>query len=137
MPQRIAIVGAGAAGQSSAASAQRLTASLLGMSAAYALSRHPERYSVTVFEQSSSAGGVATSVPMDRRYGVDYINDGVQGGSPLFYNTSAMFDVLGFKTSSVGMQVSFGFDPATDFWSNVFPSRVIDRCSLFDLVSSH
>ena len=99
------------------------------MSAAYALSLHPDRFCVTIFEQSSSAGGMATSIPLDRsKYGADYINDGVQGASPVFYNTYAMFDKLGFKASAVGMQVSFGRDPDTDFWSNVFPSRVVDRC---------
>ncbi|KAH0828754.1 hypothetical protein J3R83DRAFT_3178 [Lanmaoa asiatica] len=110
--KRVAIVGAGAA----------------GMSAAYALSLHPDRFTVTMFEQSSSAGGMATSIPLDEsKYGADYINDGVQGASPVFYNTYAMFDKLGFKASPVGMQVSFGRDADADFWSNVFPSCVIDR----------
>ncbi|KAG8221447.1 hypothetical protein J3R82DRAFT_1643 [Butyriboletus roseoflavus] len=110
--KRVAIIGAGAA----------------GMSAAYALSLHPDRFSVTIFEQSSSAGGMAMSSPLDKsKYGADYINDGVQGASPVFYNTYAMFDKLGFKASPVGMQVSFGRDPDADFWSNMFPSRVIDR----------
>ncbi|KAH7889113.1 hypothetical protein F5I97DRAFT_1941780 [Phlebopus sp. FC_14] len=98
------------------------------MSAAYALSRHPDSFSVTVFEQASVAGGMATSIPLDKdKYGADYINDGVQGASPVFYNTFAMFEKLGFKTSPVGLQVSFGRDADRDFWSNLFPSRVIDR----------
>ena len=78
---------------------------------------------------------MAKSVPIDGRYGADYINDGVQGASSIFHNTFAMLDVLGFKASPVGMQVCFGRDPDTDFWSNVFPSRVIDRCGPFDLAS--
>lgn len=97
------------------------------MSAAYALSLHPEQYSVTVYERSASAGGMATSHPIDEsKYGASYINDGVQGASPVFHNTYAMFDVLGFKATEVGMQVSFGRD-GEDFWSNVFPSSVIER----------
>lgn len=99
------------------------------MSAAYALSLHPDRFSVTIFEQSSFVGGMATSIPLDKAtYGADYINDGVQGASPVFYNTYALFDKLGFKASPVGMQVSFGRDADTDFWSNVFPGRIVDRC---------
>lgn len=109
---RVVIVGAGAA----------------GMSAAYALSQHPERYSVKVYERSSSPGGMATSVSIDNSaYGAEYINDGVQGASPTFHNTYAMFDKLGYKTSEVDMQVSFGKDVETEFWSNVFPGRVIDK----------
>lgn len=78
---------------------------------------------------------MATSISLDKsKYGADYINDGVQGASPVFYNTYAMFDKLGFKASPVGMQVSFGREPDADFWSNVFPSRVIDR---FVLPISH
>jgi protoporphyrinogen oxidase len=109
---RVLIVGAGAT----------------GMSAAYAFSQHPERYSVKVYERSSSPGGMATSVSIDKsKYGAEYINDGVQGASPVFHNTFAMFDKLGYKASEVDMQVSFGRDAETDFWSNVFPSRVIDQ----------
>ncbi|EIW75654.1 hypothetical protein CONPUDRAFT_112209 [Coniophora puteana RWD-64-598 SS2] len=98
------------------------------MSAAYALSLHPDKFAVTIFEQSADTGGMATSIPIDgAAYGAEYINDGVQGASPVFYNTYAMFDKLGFSASPVGMQVSFGRDKDTEFWSNVFPSRVIDK----------
>lgn len=98
-----------------------------GMSAAFAFSQHPDKFEVTLFERSSYAGGMATSVDIDsEKYGASYINDGVQGASPVFHNTYAMFDRLGFKSSEVGMQVSFGRD-ADDFWSNVFPTEVIDK----------
>ncbi|KAF8635079.1 hypothetical protein AX15_000564 [Amanita polypyramis BW_CC] len=111
---RVLIVGAGAA----------------GLSAAYALSQHPDRYDVRVYERSSNPGGMATSVPIDRsKYGADYINDGVQGASPVFYNTYAMFNKLGFSATDVNMQVSFGRDEETEFWTNVFPSKVIDKFS--------
>ncbi|EKM78905.1 hypothetical protein AGABI1DRAFT_129177 [Agaricus bisporus var. burnettii JB137-S8] len=99
-----------------------------GMAAAYALSQHPDKFDVVLYERSAHPGGMATSVPIDKaKYGAEYINDGVQGASPVFYNTYALFDRLGFKASDVGMQVSFGRDPETDFWTNVFPSPVIDE----------
>lgn len=108
---RILIVGAGAA----------------GLSAAYAFSQHPDRYDVRVYERASNAGGMATSAPIDKSiFGADYINDGVQGASPVFHNTFAMFERLGFSAADVDMQVSFGRDAETEFWSNVFPSKVID-----------
>ncbi|KAF9450049.1 FAD/NAD(P)-binding domain-containing protein [Macrolepiota fuliginosa MF-IS2] len=101
-----------------------------GMSAAYALSQHPDQFNVTLYERSATVGGMATSTPISReKYGADFINDGVQGASPVFYNTYALFDRLGFKASDVDMQVSFGRDPETEFWSNVFPSQVIDKFS--------
>ncbi|TFK97429.1 FAD/NAD(P)-binding domain-containing protein [Pterulicium gracile] len=99
-----------------------------GMSAAYALSLSPEKFKVTVIDTQSQAGGMATSYPIDAsKYGADYINDGVQGASPQFYNSYAMFDLLGFKPTPVGFQVSFGNDPEKNFWSNVFPSPILDR----------
>ncbi|KAG6810135.1 hypothetical protein H0H92_013167 [Tricholoma furcatifolium] len=110
--KRVLIVGGGAA----------------GMSAAFAFSQHPELFDVTLYERSSVPGGMATSTPIDKeKYGTDYINDGVQGASPVFHNTYALFKTLGFSASDVGMQVSFGKDPESEFWSNVFPSQVIDK----------
>ncbi|KAF8125416.1 hypothetical protein EV363DRAFT_1299161 [Boletus edulis] len=67
----------------------------------------------------STCGGMATSIPLDKsKYGS--INDSVQGASLVFYTTYAMFDKLGFKASSKGIQASFGRDPDNDFWSDVF-----------------
>ncbi|KAH9895234.1 FAD/NAD-P-binding domain-containing protein [Cubamyces lactineus] len=107
-PKRVCIVGAGAA----------------GMSAAYALSRHPDRYQVTVFDKQPVAGGMATSIDVDpAKYGASYINDGVQGCSPVFANTLRMFRMLGFEPTKVGMQISFG--KGDNFWSNVFPSELV------------
>jgi hypothetical protein len=109
--KRVAIIGGGAS----------------GMSAAYALSRHPELFVVTVFEQSTHPGGMATSTPIDSSlYGASYINDGVQGGSPVFHNTFSLFESLGFKSSPVGFQISFGRE-VSDFWTNTFPSELIDK----------
>jgi protoporphyrinogen oxidase len=59
-PKRIAIVGAGAA----------------GMAAAYALSRQPDRFAVTVFDKEDHPGGMATSIEIDKEmYGAGYVND--------------------------------------------------------------
>ena len=102
--KRVCIVGAGAS----------------GMSAAYALSRHPERYEVTVFEKESCAGGMATSIGIDdRKFGADYINDGVQGCSPAFANTMRMFRMLGFEPTEVGMQYVLTISISITRFSNV------------------
>lgn len=75
------------------------------MSAAFALSRHPDKYEVVVFDKEPVAGGMATSIPIDPdKYGASYINDGVQGCSPAFANTMRMFRMLGFEPTEVGMQ---------------------------------
>ena len=75
------------------------------MSAAYALSRHPDRFEVTVCDKEAVAGGMATSIDIDpAKYGASYINDGVQVCSPAFVNTMRMFMMLGFEPTVVGMQ---------------------------------
>ncbi|KAH8108063.1 FAD/NAD-P-binding domain-containing protein [Cristinia sonorae] len=105
--KRVCIVGAGAS----------------GMAAAYALSKHPEKYQVTVFDKEDNPGGMATSIDIDsEKFGAPYINDGVQGCSPAFANTIRMFRMLGYEPTQVGMQISFGKDK--DFWSNVFPTEL-------------
>lgn len=134
--KRVAIVGAGSA----------------GMSAAYALSLSPELFDVTLCERSTHTGGMATSTEINaEKYGAAYINDGVQGtfqllcswrrssrspwpgltsgagASPVFYNVFKLFELLGFESTEVGMQCSFG-KGEDEFWSNVFPSEVIDQC---------
>ena len=87
--KRVCVVGAGAA----------------GMSAAYALSRHPARFEVTVFDKEDVAGGMATSIDVDAaQFGAAYVNDGVQGCSPVFFNTLRMFRMLGFEATEVEMQ---------------------------------
>ncbi|KAF9500731.1 FAD/NAD(P)-binding domain-containing protein [Pleurotus eryngii] len=110
--KRVAIVGGGAA----------------GMSAAYALSLCPGKFEVVLFERSSSPGGMATSIPINaKKYGASYINDGVQGGSPVFGNTYSMFEKLGCTPSDVGFQISFGREVGEDYWSNVFPAALLDQ----------
>ncbi len=111
MVKRILIVGAGAA----------------GMSAGEALSRSPSQFEVCIIERTNVCGGMATSEEIDpAKFGASFINDGVQGASPQFANTYAVFDLLGFKPSPIDMQVSFGRDKE-DFWSNVFPTHVISK----------
>lgn len=86
---RICIVGAGAS----------------GTSCAFALSRHPDKYDVTVFDKEAAVGGMATSIPINGdKYGASYINDGVQGCSPAFANTIKLFSLFGFECTEVGMQ---------------------------------
>ncbi|PIL34256.1 hypothetical protein GSI_03967 [Ganoderma sinense ZZ0214-1] len=70
-PKRVCVIGAGAS----------------GMAAAYALSKHPDKFIVTVFDKELVLGGMATSIDIDSsKYGATYINDGVQGCSPAFAN---------------------------------------------------
>jgi predicted NAD/FAD-binding protein len=97
---RVAIVGAGAA----------------GLSAAYALSKHPDKFTVTVFEKEPVAGGMASSMDVDpAQFGASYINDGVQGCSPAFANTLRIFRELGYPPEKVDMQY------ASHTTSHVFP----------------
>ncbi|GBE81398.1 hypothetical protein SCP_0311270 [Sparassis crispa] len=107
LPERVCIVGAGAT----------------GMSAAYTLSLQPDKYRVTEFDREDATGGMATSIDIDAdKAGAPYINDGIQGCSPVFANSMRMFRMLGFETTKIGMQVSFGKEK--DFWSNVFPTAL-------------
>lgn len=72
-PKRVAIIGAGCA----------------GLSSAYAFSRSPSEFSAVVYDKAPNVGGSATSyqLPEDGDLGAEYINDGVQGASPAFFNT--------------------------------------------------
>lgn len=107
-----------------------------GMSAAYSLSLSPDRFSCKVYDKQGSVGGSATSYQLPKQdkksgkpypFGAEYINDGVQGASPVFHNTFRMFeDTLGYKATEVGMQISFGKGKES-FWSNVFPSELVDQ----------
>lgn len=105
------------------------------MAAAYALSLEPMKFKVTLCDKVQNVGGSATSYELPSRvrsseapdFGAEYINDGVQGVSPVFHNTLMMFEtVLGFRTSDVGMQISFGKGQES-FWTNIFPSQLVDE----------
>jgi predicted NAD/FAD-binding protein len=112
---RIAIVGAGAA----------------GLSAAYAFSKNPDKFTVTVFEKEHVAGGMASSMDVDSKAcGASYINDGVQGCSPAFANTLRIFRELGYPPEKVDMQCAVSTNPFTHYTS----SRLI--FSLFILTGS-
>lgn len=66
--KHVVIVGAGAA----------------GMSCAATLAQHPDKFKVTVLERGNCCGGQATSIPLDEnKFGASWMNNGVQGGSPV------------------------------------------------------
>jgi uncharacterized protein with NAD-binding domain and iron-sulfur cluster len=70
--KKILIVGAGAA----------------GMSCAEQLSQHPDRFEVTMVEAQGYCGGQAFSIPLPKeKYGADWMNQGVQGGSYIYHHT--------------------------------------------------
>ncbi|OQE36199.1 hypothetical protein PENCOP_c012G07595 [Penicillium coprophilum] len=109
--KRIAIIGAGAA----------------GMSCASTLAKHPE-FAVTLIDTESYTGGQATSINIDEStYGASWLNDGVQGGSQIFRHTFQFFRRYGYEPQPVKLQVAFG--KGKDFWTNVFPSHLVDEHS--------
>jgi predicted NAD/FAD-binding protein len=102
---KVCIIGAGAA----------------GMSAAWSLSRYPDRYDVTVCEKKAQAGGVATTENVQIMPDVSCeINDGVQGGSSSYRNSILLHREVGFDPSPVHMRISFGQD--TYAWTNYLPA---------------
>lgn len=77
----------------------------------------------------SVIGGQATSIALDKdKYGTEWPNDGVQGGSPIFRHTFNFFKRYGHNPQEVKLQVSFG-KGKDGFWSNVFPSPLVDEFS--------
>ena len=93
-----------------------------GMSAAWSLSRFPDRFDVTVCEKKAQAGGVATTERIEVAPGVVCdINDGVQGGSSSYRNSILLHREVGFEPSPVNMRVSFGQDSWA--WTNYLPSE--------------
>ncbi|KAI2464784.1 FAD/NAD(P)-binding domain-containing protein [Annulohypoxylon bovei var. microspora] len=108
--KKVLIVGAGAA----------------GMSAAYHLSQHPDKFNVTLIDAVDYCGGQAFSIPLNKEsYGASWCNQGVQGGSYIFHHTLTMFHRQGFHADPVNLQVSFGKDET--FWSNMFPTQLLAR----------
>ncbi|KAH6648355.1 hypothetical protein BKA67DRAFT_627445 [Truncatella angustata] len=106
--KRVLIVGAGAA----------------GMSTAHHLSQHPEMFDVTLIDAVDYCGGQAFSIPINKeRYGASWCNQGVQGGSYIFHHTLTMFNRQGYHADPVKLHVSFGKDKI--FWSNVFPTEIL------------
>ncbi|KAI1123271.1 FAD dependent oxidoreductase [Nemania abortiva] len=107
---RVLVVGAGAA----------------GMSTAYHLSQHPDKFAVTLIDAADHCGGQAFSIPLDKsHHGASWCNQGVQGGSYIFHHTLTMFARQGYHADPVKLQVSFGKDDT--FWTNMFPTTLIAR----------
>jgi hypothetical protein len=51
-------------------------------SCASTLAQHPDKFKVTIIERMAVTGGQATSISLDKeKYGTNWMNDGVQGGS--------------------------------------------------------
>ncbi|KAJ5159381.1 uncharacterized protein N7482_006385 [Penicillium canariense] len=111
--KKVAIIGAGAA----------------GMSCAATLTQHPSDFEVTMIDIESHTGGQATSVSLDEtKYGASWLNDGVQGGSAIFRHTFRFLRRYGYEPRPVKLQVSFGKGRGS-FWTNVFPSPLVDQHS--------
>jgi predicted NAD/FAD-binding protein len=109
--KHVVIVGAGAA----------------GMSCAATLMQHPDRYRVTIIEKAGVCGGQATSISLDAsRHGASWLNDGVQGGSPIFRHTMQYFRRYGYEPREIHLQVSFG-KGKDGFWTNVFRSPLVEK----------
>lgn len=93
-----------------------------GMSAAWSLSRYPDRFDVTVCEKNFQAGGVATTENVEITPGVYCdINDGVQSGSSSYRNSILLHREVGFDPSPINMCVSFGQDSYV--WTNYLHSE--------------
>ena len=106
MKKKICIIGAGTA----------------GMSAAWSLSRHPDKFDVTVCEKKAQAGGVATTEKFEVKPGVFCeLNDGVQGGSSSYRNSILLHREVNFEPSPVQMRVSFGQGERN--WTNYLPAE--------------
>ena len=56
------------------------------------------------------------------------MNDGVQGGSPIFKHTFNFFKRYGHEPKDVKLQVAFG-KGKDGFWTNCFPSNLVDQFS--------
>ena len=84
---------------------------------------------MTVIEKNGVTGGQATSISIDKeKYGAEWLNDGVQGGSPIFKHTFNFFRKYGHEPKDVKLQVGFG-KGKDSFWTNVFPSKLVDQYS--------
>ena len=74
-------------------------------------------------------GGQATSISLDNeKYGASWLNDGVQGGSPIFRHTFNFFKKYGHEPQEVKLQVAFG-KGKDGFWTNCFPSPLVEQYS--------
>ncbi|PBP23866.1 flavin-containing amine oxidasedehydrogenase [Diplocarpon rosae] len=100
-----------------------------GMSCAATLAQHPNSFKVTLIERNNFTGGQATSISLDKeKYGTDWMNNGVQGGSPIFKHTFNFFKKYGHEPQEIKLQVAFGKGP-DGFWTNCFPSNLVNDYS--------
>lgn len=100
-----------------------------GMSCAATLAEHPDKFKVTVIERGPVTGGQATSISLDEKhFGAGWMNNGVQGGSPIFKHTFNFFHKYGHDPKEVKLQVSFG-KGKDGFWTNCFPSTLVEKYS--------
>ncbi|KAK4450180.1 flavin-containing amine oxidasedehydrogenase [Podospora aff. communis PSN243] len=98
--KKVLIVGAGAA----------------GMSCAYHLAQHPDKFDVTLIEAANYCGGQAFSIAIDKeKHGASWLNQGVQGGSYIFHHTMTMFARQGYAANPVKLQ------------TNVYPTKLLER----------
>ncbi|KAI0300062.1 hypothetical protein B0F90DRAFT_1817851 [Multifurca ochricompacta] len=103
---RVAIVGAGAA----------------GLSAAYALSKHTDKFIVTVFEKEPVAGGMASSTDIDPVIMALRTSTTAFRAAPQLSPTRC----VSFASSAFHLrEISFG--KGENFWTNVFPSPLTER----------
>lgn len=127
--KHVVIIGAGAAGMVWHYLHQGISLLTQRQSCAATLAQHPEKYKVTIIERNAVTGGQATSISLDQeKYGTSWLNDGVQGGSPIFRHTFNFFKRYGHEPQEVKLQVSFG-QGKDGFWTNVFPSQLVDQYS--------
>lgn len=91
---RVCIIGGGAA----------------GMACAWSLSRHSEKFDVTVLEALPEVGGVASTckVKGGEEGQTEEINDQVQGGAPSYKNNLLFFKEFGFEPHVVEFKIAFG-----------------------------
>ena len=124
----VVIIGAGAAGMVRTCSSL-CSPVLTRQSCAATLAEHPDKFKVTVIERMGVCGGQATSIALDKeKYGTNWMNDGVQGGSPIFRHTFNYFKKYGHEPREVKLQVAFG-KGKDGFWTNVFPSQLVEKYS--------
>lgn len=108
--KRVLVVGAGAA----------------GMACVDLLADHPDRFDVTLIEAQGYCGGQAFSIDIDeKKYGVPWMNQGVQGGSYIYHHTFSRFHKYGYEEKPVELQVSFG--KGDKFWTNLFPTELLEK----------
>ncbi|KAF5391075.1 hypothetical protein D9757_003111 [Collybiopsis confluens] len=109
MSRRVLVVGAGAS----------------GMSCASILAQHPDRFHVTLMEANNECGGQMFSIPINDKYGANWLNQGVQGGSHIYHHTFYLFEKLNYRPEPVNLEIAFGKD--STFWTNVYPTQLVQR----------